>query len=640
MISVFWILGTALVVFLPYMYLVLLGYVVKGLPLGFIAAIVPLYISETIPSGRKGSSLSAIYSFYGIGASMMTWIAFFLPTVFGAMETFKLASAIEAAPATCLFLLTFILPESPKWLAMHSRWSEASRNLLRIQNYEKRKQKTPTTEIEVSNDKLHVLNAYTTRDRIKACTYSNLFGKRYWKQTFIGVLTQCIVQFTCIEIVMNQFWYISKVCGIVGSYLSILKATNYGLLALFTIFPSLLLDSCRRKDVLVFGLIILGGIYFLIWSILFFYGFPPNPSEKILNSPFYVQVSGEAASLILATFMFLTAIFASIVGPASWLYTSEIFNGPARAKGMGICMGAGLVVHAGTELSFKPLSRLLGPWMFFVLGIFSFGGGIIVMCFPETRDLSDLQVETLFEPFSIEEKTQLIELGDKDIGPIDCEEKLEKVKTQEREECIEHEHFQVRSVASILEKSKLERREKQNDHTTRDPESSEELPMFSEVDLNFVQSKLQVLQSSPVQSMALSEKFATIENSREPSIHTVKESLYTSALSDPKTDFSQNHIPSFESTSIAEVGTFHNYLINTESIHDSDNFFYGSNERSDDSGVGYKNHSYFHSDENKEVKYFPNIVRSKLKRGLFLIQPTEQEKEILKRKQSRASKLK
>ena len=620
------------------MYLVLLGHVVKGFPLGFIAAIVPLYISETIPSGRKGSSLSAIYSFYGIGASMMTLISFFLPKAFGAMETFKLASAIEAAPAIFLFLFSFILPESPKWLAMHSKWSEASRNLLRIQNYEKRIQKTPTTEVEVSNGKLHVLNAYNKLDRIKVCTYSNLFGKRYWKQTFIGVLTQCIVQFTCIEIIMHQFWYISKICGIVGSYLSILQATNYGTLALFTIFPSFLLDSCRRKDVLVFGLIILGGMYFLIWFTLFFYGIPPSPSEKILSSPFYIQVSGEAASLILATFMFLTAIFASTVGPASWLYTSEIFNGPARVKGMGICMGAGLAVHAGTALSFKPLSRLLGPWMFFVLGIFSFGGGIIVMCFPETRDLSELQVETLFEPLSIEEKTQLIESEDKDIGPIDCEENLDKVKTQEREEHIEQLQFQVRKVASILEKSKFERREKQNDHKTHDLESSEELPMFSEVDLNFVQSKVQILQSSPVQSIALSEKIATIENSREPSIHTVKESLYISALLDPKTDFSQNHIPSFESTSIAGVGKFHNYLISTESIHDSDNVVYDRNERLDDTGVGNKNHSYFHSDE--EVKYFPTIIRAKLKRGLFLTQPTEQEKEILKRKQSRASKSK
>lgn len=615
LISFIWMLGTAAVVFLPYIYLVVLGRVIKGISIGLVAAIVPLYISETVPRGRKAASLSTIYSFYGLGTSIMTLAGFLLPKANLSIQPFKIVWALESVPAFCLLLLSFILPESPKWLAMHCRWSEAAKNRLRIQNYKRRKQRISTKEIEVSNHQSYVVNAYTAGDVIRICDYSDLFGKRYWKHTIVGVVAQIIVQFTCIEIIINQFLYVSKVCGVEKGHLAFLQATNYGLIALFTIFPSFLLDNCRRKDVLVFGLGFLGITYLLISSIMYFFGSP----GKVSDFPFDVRVFGEAASLLLASFMFLTAIFASTVGPVSWLYTSEIFHGPARAKGTAICMGSGLAVHTGAELLFRIASKLMGPWMFFALAFLSLGGAIIVLYFPETRDLSELEVETLFEPLSTEDT--YANNDDKVVEP----EGVEGDIPRKEEEYIPWDKIELKRIASIIQKVKADRRE----HGFE--QSSEELPVFSEVDMNIVQHH--ILETSPVQS--LSEQIETVGDfpysEREPSIHTVKESLYTSALA-TKANLPQPLPTMLESASSPDFEVLHDFFRKSDSDDGSDDDPNGNNEGIEvNNHREFNHHSFFHSDEDKEVEYFP-IVRSKLKRGGFLNHPFELEKEIRRKK--------
>ncbi|KAK6455531.1 high-affinity glucose transporter, partial [Scheffersomyces xylosifermentans] len=392
--GVCWIGGSICSFFSPYIYLIVLGRLFKGMSMGFLSAVIPIYLSETIPSEKKGSSISFVQLNSAIAGLLMYFVTYAFQLLIKDEYSFKYAWGIEALPAIALLILSFFLPESPKWLASQSKWTQAAKNLVKIKRSQNRLEAAKDHKRTHDDDRDFVLKAYTAGPEIRTCTYDKVFGKKYWKHTLIGTSSQFFVQLSSVQILKNHFLFICDICGIDGDNRAYYSSSHYMVEVLFTLIPLFLLDSARRKDCLTFGMFILGGSYLAVGVLVLVY------SEKAvhgdINSPFQFEMFEEPASGVLAIFLFISAVYSSTVLSTSWLYAGEIFPGPARAKGTSICMGASWVVNTASALVLPSMLRHMGPWAFMMLSLCCFCGTIVLVTVPETRNLSEQEIESIF----------------------------------------------------------------------------------------------------------------------------------------------------------------------------------------------------------------------------------------------------
>lgn len=325
---------------------------------------------------------------------------------------FKATWAIEAFPALILMLLSFLLPESPKWLASKSKWVEAAKTLERVRTIKKK----PSDK-----DKGYVTRAYTVSKKIKYCSYSSLFGKLYWSFTGIGLLLHMFIQLTCVSSLMYFFTYICDMCGLEGDTKTIFVSIQYIMLGILTIVPVMLLDRARRVDFMTYGMVVIGLTFISIYALM--YNYADFTSSTNIASPFDWKLHNESASAILSLFLFLVSVYSSSITSVSWLYTSEIFPDEARAKGTAICMCVSWIIDAITTLTLPLLFKVLKFWIFVPLGVFSLLGGCIFLRFSETKVVSDdICISTgvsnglseLLNPenIEVEPKKELIELDE------------------------------------------------------------------------------------------------------------------------------------------------------------------------------------------------------------------------------------
>ncbi|CCE85987.1 Piso0_005629 [Millerozyma farinosa CBS 7064] len=394
--SLMWALGSVVVFLSKYIYVVVVGRVMKGFAIGLISAVIPIYVSETFPNNKKGLSMSLVLLSSTFGSISMYCLGYFFQKYLKNENSFKYSWLIASSPAVFLLSLGFFLPESPKWLASHNKWHEAAKNLDRVKTIKKTKGKPKPNNRYNIGDKEYVIQAYTSGSEIKISSYSALFGKKYWRYTCIGIFTQVLVQLASINALMYFSVYLCGICGLREDRRLFIVTIQYIVLSVFTFFPVFLLDTCRRIDSLVFGMFLLGVSFAAINIIAAVHHQPAEFTENDSTFPLDWRLSGTAASSVLALFLFLISLYSSTIVSAGWLYTGEIFPGQARSKGTSVCMCASWIINAILLMNLPIIMKTLKYWTFGILSVFCLIGSIVFSQFPETRDLSEIEIEYLY----------------------------------------------------------------------------------------------------------------------------------------------------------------------------------------------------------------------------------------------------
>lgn len=393
--NLLWILGSVIVIILQYVYVLILGRVVKGLSIGFISCLVPMYISELFPVDAKGSSISLYHTWVTIGTTLMYLIGYLFETHVHEFFAFKWTWTIAILPSFFLILLTILLPESPKWLASKSKWVEAARTLERIRTIKKKG----------LNEKGLVTRAYTTGNKIKYCKYSNLFTD-YRHSMVAGLTLHFLIQMTCVNVIIHFYQYICYMCGIEGDMTVVFVTTQYVLLGILTIVPVLLLDDARRIDFMSYGSLVISLTFIALFLVLVIFLVPVVNT----NSPLERVLHNESASALLALILFLISTYSSSITSVSWLYTSELFPDEARAKGTSICMCMSWITNAITTLIYPICIEFGGCYVFLVLGCLIFIGTYFLLQLPETKIIQDDQESEILEIDNLQDKAEHVSL--------------------------------------------------------------------------------------------------------------------------------------------------------------------------------------------------------------------------------------
>ena len=414
---------------------------VGGFGVGAALIIAPMYIAEIAPPEKRGRMVSfnqlnivlgisiAFFSNYLIlrlGQSGLDWAESLGLGDFA----WRWMLGVEALPAVIYFFALFLVPESPRWLAMQGRHDEALTVFAKAAD-------AATAQANMTAVERSIADA----DQAAKVPIKELFAPAMRLVLTIGVSVAILQQITGINSVFFYAPMIFEQSG-VGTDASFMQAVLVGLVNLvFTVVAMALIDKLGRRPLLGFGLAGIAACMFLLS-----YGFgsatytlkadlelPAAIEREALEPVFDVEYGSDVefreavsaaiseavfkeneaqlvsaaidlnASLILVGILGFVASFAISLGPVMWVLFSELF--PNRLRGLAISF-AGLInsgVSFGVQLLFPwELENLGNSLTFLIYGVFALVGLFLLMrILPETRGRSLEELEDVL----VREKT-------------------------------------------------------------------------------------------------------------------------------------------------------------------------------------------------------------------------------------------
>ena len=421
----------------PDFLLFIIARMIGGFGVGAALIIAPMYIAEIAPAAIRGRMVSFNQLNIVIGISAAFFTNYLILTLGQSdaawTEALRLGEwnwrwmvGIETLPAILYFFALFIVPESPRWLAMHGRDDDAREVLERVSGPE-----------QAAIDLRAVKNSIEADAELGGVSLKALFHPSMKLVLTIGISVGILQQITGINSVFFYAPMIFEQSGI-GTNASFMQAILVGLVNLiFTVVAMTLIDKLGRRLLLGFGLT---GIAVCMLTLAYGFGtatytldqdaIDELPAEiertqiaTIVDATFesdidfrkamhaavgasvYKKFESQLVSsaivmnpmLILFAILGFVASFAVSIGPIMWVLFAELF--PNGVRGMAISF-VGLINSA---VAF--LVTLIFPWelqtigvagTFLIYGLFAVIGLVFVMrILPETKGRSLEELEKM-----------------------------------------------------------------------------------------------------------------------------------------------------------------------------------------------------------------------------------------------------
>jgi MFS transporter, putative metabolite transport protein len=148
-----------------------------GLALGCDYPTAHLVISESTPSWSRGSLVLAAFGFQSVAALVGTAVGFLVLTEDPSLQAWRWMYATAVIPAPLVLLGRFFVTESPHWLAIRERRSDAEKEILRLLERE------PPYPIEV---RLGDVSDEIAGEGASSSGYAALFQRRNIRATILA----------------------------------------------------------------------------------------------------------------------------------------------------------------------------------------------------------------------------------------------------------------------------------------------------------------------------------------------------------------------------------------------------------------------------------------------------------------------
>jgi sugar porter (SP) family MFS transporter len=356
--------------FIPFVLFRLLG----GLGIGLASAVSPMYIAEISPAHLRGRlvSVNQLTIVIGILAAQLVnfLIADKVPS--GATDEFILHSWngqtgwrwmfwAVAAPALLFFILSFLIPESPRYLAKKGSWKGALAILERIGGKEHAQQEKE--EI-----------ASTLREAHDRVDLKALLAPKVRPVLFLGMILAVFQQWCGINVIFNYAEEVFTAAGYSVSDMLFNVVITGTINLIFTLVAMRMVDHWGRRNLMLMGSSGLAAIYL------------------ILGSAYFLHIHGMA---ILILILLTLATFSMTLGPVTWVILSEIF--PNKIRGAAMAAGTTALWAACFVLTYT--FPLLNKWLhasgtFWLYSVICLSGFLfILMKLPETKGKSLEEIE-------------------------------------------------------------------------------------------------------------------------------------------------------------------------------------------------------------------------------------------------------
>lgn len=297
-----------------------------GVGIGLASGLSPMYIAEVAPADMRGRMVSLNQMMIVVGilaAQVVNWLI--AEPVPSGMSVGALAASwngqmawrwmfwVPMVPAVVFLVLSFIIPESPRWLDMRGRLSQAA-------------------PAERGGGLCGALRELASPTSVAGARGGALL---------LGIFIAVFQQWCGTNVIFNYAQEIFQQAGYeIGDVLFNIVVTGIANVV-FTIVAIRTVDKVGRKPLMLLGS---GGLC-LIYA--------------ILGTCYYKNVTGVG---MVALVVLAIGCYAMTLGPCTWVLISEIFPDRVRGVGVAICTFALWVGSSTLTYTFPFLNRSLGSY--------------------------------------------------------------------------------------------------------------------------------------------------------------------------------------------------------------------------------------------------------------------------------------
>ena len=344
--------------------------ILGGFAIGIASNVSPIYIAEVSPAHLRGRlvSLNQLTIVLGIlSAQLVNWRigAYFMPdanvlSTEGVEWAWRWMLWATLVPAGLFFVLSFLIPETPRWLAINKREEEARKIFSRIGGEENaQREMEEIRKLPLGKDKFDA---------------GALLQPNVRNVLVIGIVLAVFQQWCGINVIFNYAHEVFSAAGYAVSdvlmNIVVTGITN----VLFTFVAIFTVDRWGRRGLMLFGSSGLAIIY------------------GIMGACYFFGISGWPMLLLV---VMAIACYAMSLAPVVWVVLSEIF--PARIRGAAMAVSTFFLWAACFLLTYT--FPLLNEWLqasgtFWVYGVICFAGFLFIRSrLPETKGKSLEEIE-------------------------------------------------------------------------------------------------------------------------------------------------------------------------------------------------------------------------------------------------------
>jgi len=252
---------------------------IGGLGVGTATVASPMFISEISPANNRGK-LAGMFQFNIVFGILIALVSNWL---FGKYISDKIAwrwmLGIEAVPAFAYTIMTFMLPESPRWLITHANRHDEGREIFRQIN--------PSA----SDAEIDQLVSEVEATAIQPDRRTRFWTSRLRIPIMLAILIAAFNQLSGINVV---FYFSPRLIGLAGIENPLLASVSLGFTNLVFTFVGLwLIDKLGRR-----ALLYVGSVGYIISLGICAWMFLSTPAFKPLTLS--IQTSENAGKLISA----------------------------------------------------------------------------------------------------------------------------------------------------------------------------------------------------------------------------------------------------------------------------------------------------------------------------------------------------
>ncbi|GAA4476994.1 sugar porter family MFS transporter [Rhodococcus olei] len=323
--------------------------VVGGVAVGFASVIAPAYIAEISPASIRGRLGSMYQLAIVLGIAISQLVNYALNAAAGGarghllgIEAWQWMLALEAVPALLYLIVTYPIPESPRFLVLRGRADQAREILADLEG----------GGDEVVAVRMAEIGASLREHRTKT-TLRQLFSKPLGVAplVWVGIALAALQQFVGINVI---FYYSSTLWQAVGfgEDRSLLISVVSALVNIAGTFVAIaVIDRIGRRPLLLVGSV--GMAVSLATAAICFSSAVVTTNDIGESVATLEGTSGTVALIAANTFVFF---FAFSWGPVVWVLISEMFPNRVRAAAVGVATAANWVSNFLISATFPALA--------------------------------------------------------------------------------------------------------------------------------------------------------------------------------------------------------------------------------------------------------------------------------------------
>lgn len=367
--------------------LIVAGRLVAGFGVGFVSAILILYMSEIAPKKVRGAIVSGYQFCVTVGLLLASAVDY------GTQErmdpsSYRIPIGLQMAWAVILAVGLFILPESPRFFVRKGKLDQAAAVLARVRGQPVESDYIREELAEIIANHEYEMSLIPQHGYIGS--WANCFSGSLFKsgsnlrRIILGTSLQMMQQWTGVNFVFYfGTTFFQQLGTIQNPFIISLITTLVNVLSTPISFYTM--ERLGRRTLLLWGalgMVICQFIVAIIGTVA-----PTDP---------------QAVKAMIAFICVYIFFFASTWGPGAWVVIGEIYPLPIRARGVALSTASNwlwnCIIAVITPYMVDTDKGNLGAKVFYVWG------GLCTCCFvyayfliPETKGLTLEQVDRMFE---------------------------------------------------------------------------------------------------------------------------------------------------------------------------------------------------------------------------------------------------